>query len=125
MLPGTISRLPVRFGGPYITRALRWAEPLNVSTRVQAQLATFFASLSLMMIVGIAISALKVTIRLQVQDLQIRTSASRAFQGKLIAEHDRLEQEHTDLLASKAIEARALGRLGMMRPQLGQEVRLP
>lgn len=125
MLPGTISRSPVRFGGPYVARALRWAQPLNVLSRVQAELATFVASLGFMMIAAIAISTVKVTIRLQVQDLQIRTSASRALHAKLVDEHDRLGQRQADLIASRAIETRALTMLGMIRPQAGQELRLP
>jgi len=76
-------------------------------------------------IAAFAISTAKVTIRLQVQDLQFRVSASRALQAKLLAERDLLNQRVAELSNAPEIESRAFSKLAMFRPLPGQELVVP
>ncbi len=126
MLPGAIGRPnPAASENAYFRRALRWTEPNNVFSRVQAELRYFTGWLGLATIAALAISTARVTIRLQVQDLQFRISASRALQTKLLDERESLSQRVTELSNSSKIQELALLKLGMIRPVPGQELVLP
>jgi len=102
--------------------AFRWAEPRNVFSRVQVEVASFLGWLGLAVIATIAISTAKVTISLQVQDLQFRISASRALEAKLQGERDALAQRLAELSSATRIDNAARLELGMIRPVPGQEV---
>ncbi len=126
MLPGTIGRPnPTVPESAYFRRALRWAEPNNVFSQVQAELRHFIVWLGLVIIAALAISTARVTIRLQVQDLQFRISASRALEAKLLDERDWLNQQIAEQGNSTKMEEQALLNLGMIRPLPGQELVLP
>ena len=125
MLPGAIARSGATSNGMYVRRAVRWAEPHNVFKRAQDEVASFLGWLGLAVIAALAISTVKVTIRLQVQDLQIRLTASRALQTKLQGEHDTLNQRIAELSSSHRIEEVARQSLGMVWPAPGQEQAMP
>lgn len=122
MLPGAIERSASGAHGLPLRRAFRWAEPRNVFSRVQTEVASFLGWLGLAIIASLAISTAKVIISLQVQDLQLRISASRALQEKLAGERDALAQRLAELSRPGRIDDAARLELGMMRPVPGQEL---
>ncbi len=76
--------------------------------------------------VGFAlVGALHVWLRLQVLDTRYRLGAAQKAWARLDAEHDALVAELARIEEAQSIEAMALARLGLKRPDSGQEVLLP
>ncbi len=126
MLPLSLGRMaPSDNPGRGFRAALGWLKPANIAATSRAEryaintwLAIFLAALVL--------SALgHVWLRLQVRDLGYRLSTTRQLIDRLQLEEHELTVHAAQLDAPGRIAEVARQRLGMERPQRGQEALLP
>ncbi len=126
MLPLSLERpLPVRSGYSQSHRSLRWLRPANIAAASSAQLRALIAWLAVFVTVGVAVGVGHVWLRLKVVDLGYRLSATRQVIEKLEQEGHELTLEAATLDAPSRLEEVARARLGMIRPEKGQEAVLP
>lgn len=126
MLPLSLERpLPARSGHSQSRRSLRWLRPANIAAASSAQLRALIAWLAVFVTVGVVVGVGHVWLRLKVVDLGYRLSATRQVIEKLEHEGHELTLEAATLDAPSRLEEVARVRLGMIRPEKGQEAVLP
>jgi len=126
MLPLSLGRRsPGAHGSRHRHGSFAWLHPANIATATSAETRALITWLGFFVICGVAIAFGHVWLRLKVTDAGYR----RLDTGQIIR---RLEMEGRDLTAKIArldaperLEEAARTRLGLMRPQRGQEATLP
>jgi len=106
-------------------RASAWVRPVNTSSRTLAERRALVVWLALVVAAGVAIALGYVWLRLQVVNVGYHLSAAREVIGRLEQEEHELTLELATLEAPARLEEEARVRLGMGRPEKGQEAVLP
>jgi cell division protein FtsL len=106
-------------------RAFARMRPANTSSGTSAERRGLVVWLGLLFSLAVAIGLGHVWLRLQVTRLAYDLSATREVISRLRQEERELTLEVATLEAPARVEAEALVRLGMMRPEKGQEAALP
>jgi cell division protein FtsL len=105
--------------------SLAWLRPANIAAASSAQLLALMTWLAVFVALTVAIAVGHVWLRLKVVDLGYRLSATRQVIEKLEQEEHELTVEAATLDAPGRLEEIARARLGMVRPEKGQEAVLP
>lgn len=105
--------------------SLAWLRPANIAAASSAQLLALITWLAIFVLLAVAIAVGHVWLRLKVVDLGYRLSATRQVIEKLEQEAHELTVEAATLDAPGRLEQVARVRLGMVRPEKGQEAVLP
>jgi cell division protein FtsL len=116
----SLSRASRELHGP-----LAWLRPANIAAASSAQLLALISWLAIFVTLAVAIAVGHVWLRLKVVDLGYRLSATRQVIEKLEQEGDELTVQAATLDAPGRLEEVARVRLGMIRPEKGQEAVLP
>jgi cell division protein FtsL len=126
MLPLSLGRAS-SFGPAHRTShgSLAWLRPANIAAASSAQLLALMTWLAIFVTLTVAIAVGHVWLRLKVVDLGYRLSATRQVIEKLEQEEHELTVEAATLDAPGRLEEIARTRLGMVRPEKGQEAVLP
>jgi cell division protein FtsL len=111
--------------GRDVYRSLAWLRPANVTAATNAELRALVTWLALFVGVGVAIALVHVWLRLKVTDLGYALSTTHQVVQKLESERQDLTAEVARLDTPDRLEEVARQRLGMTRPQRGQEAVLP
>jgi cell division protein FtsL len=126
--------LPLSLGRPASLRtdradfhaAFAWlTPPTNVTSENQVERHGLIVWLAVFIAVLVGVALVHVWLRLKVSDLGYHLSATRQVIEKLEQEGHELTLEVARLEASEHLEAIARVRLGMQRPDKGQEAVLP
>jgi len=126
MLPLSIDQRVLARRAPIDTvlREARW-RPSNIPVAVSAEIRALAAWIGIFVLAGVIVALAWVWVRLRVVEVGYRLSATR----QLV---ERLEQEGQELAASAAtadtpgrLETEAQLRLGLQRPDRGQDAVLP
>jgi cell division protein FtsL len=126
MLPLSMGRPPVLGSDrAELQGALAWRNPANVAAATSAELRALVTWLALFVAIGVLIALGHVWLRLKVVDLGYRLGTTRQIVERLKQEGDELTLEAAALTAPGRLDAMARTRLGMTRPEKGQEVILP
>ena len=126
MLPLSLGRTsPTHPGSRQLHGSLRWLRPANIAAASSAQLRALIVWLAVSVTLGVTIGVGHVWLRLKVVDLGYRLSATRQVIEKLEQEGHELTLEAATLDAPSRLEEVARTRLGMTRPEKGQEAVLP
>jgi cell division protein FtsL len=99
--------------------------PANIASASSVELRLLIRWIAFFGVLGVAIGLGHVWLRLRVTSLGYRLSATRQVVERLQQEGHELTMEIARLESSKRLEDAARTRLGMMRPEKGQEVGLP
>jgi cell division protein FtsL len=105
--------------------SLAWLRPANIAADTSADVRALVLWLSLIVMLGVAIGLVYVWLRLKVRDLGYELSATRQVIERLQQEEHELNVEAASLDAPGRLEQIARVRLGMTRPEKGQEAVLP
>ena len=105
--------------------SLAWQRPTNIASETRAELRALVAWLAIFVAAGVLIGLVHVWLRLKVVDLGYRLGATRQVVERLKQEGEELTLEVAGLTASGRLDEVARGRLGMNRPEKGQEAVLP
>jgi len=105
--------------------SLAWLRPANIASAVSVQRRALVSWLALFVTLAVIIGLGHVWLRLQVVDAGYRLSITRQVIDKLEIESHELTLEAATLEAPNRLEEAARARLGMVRPEKGQEVVLP
>ncbi len=105
--------------------SLAWLRPVNIASASSVQLLALITWLAIFVTLAVGIAVGHVWLRLKVVDLGYRLSATRQVIEKLEQEGHDLAVEAATLDASGRLEEVARARLGMTRPEKGQEAVLP
>ena len=126
MLPLSLGRLstPLR-DGKESRESIAWLRPANIASVRSAELRALIAWLGLFVALGVVIALGHVWLRLKVVDLGYRLVTTRQLIEKLQQEQHELTVEAATLDAPGRLEEVARVRLGMTRPEKGQEAVLP
>jgi len=126
MLPLSLGRTPTapspRNAG---TPAVAWLRPANITAANRTELRALIVWLALFVGLAVAIGLAYVWLRLRVVDVGYHLSATRQLIEKLEQEGHELSLDAARLDAPGRLEDVARTRLGMMRPEKGQEGVLP
>jgi cell division protein FtsL len=126
MVPLSLGQSSPRTGeGRDFYRSLAWLRPANIAAATNAELRALIAWLAIFVVLGVAIALAYVWLRLKVTDLGYALSTTHQVIQKLEGERQELTAEVARLDTPDRLEATARVRLGMMRPQRGQEAVLP
>jgi cell division protein FtsL len=127
MLPLSLGRTSSSSGvGPReIHPSIAWLRPPNITSASSAEVHALVSWLAFCVTVGVAIAVGHVWVHLKVFDLGYRLSATRQVIEKLEQEGHELAVEAATLDTPGRLEEVARLRLGMIRPEKGQEVALP
>jgi cell division protein FtsL len=126
MLPLSLGRLST----PTTNRkeahgSIAWLRPANIASIRGAELRALIAGLGLFVGLGVVIALGYVWLRIEVVDLGYRVVTTRQLIEKLQQEQHTLAVEAARLDSPGRLDEVARVRLGMMRPEKGQEVVLP
>ncbi|MGD0949432.1 MAG: septum formation initiator family protein [Candidatus Binatia bacterium] len=126
MLPLSLGRLST----PSTNRkeshdSIAWLRPANIASIRGAELRALIAGLGLFVGLGVVIALGYVWLRLEVVDLGYRVVTTRDLIEKLQQEQHALAVEAARLDSPGRLDEVARVRLGMIRPEKGQEVVLP
>ena len=105
--------------------SVAWLRPANISAASRAELRALLQWLAILVAVAVAIALVYVWLRLKVVDVGYHLSVTRQLVDKLEQEGHELTLEVAALDAPARLEEVARARLGMLRPQKGQEGVLP
>jgi len=105
--------------------ALAWVRPENVASVSDAERRALSTWITLLLLLSLAVALGRVWLRLQIRDLGYHVSSIRQVIQKLEKEHNELAAEVARLQSAARIEEVARTRLGMLRPEKGQETVLP
>jgi cell division protein FtsL len=108
-----------------VRSSLAWFRPANIAADTSADVRALVVWLSLVVTLGVAIGLVYVWLRLKVRDLGYELSATRQVIERLQQEEHELNVEAASLDAPARLEQLARVRLGMTRPEKGQEAVLP
>jgi cell division protein FtsL len=126
MLPLSLGRLSTSPpDGKETRKSAAWLRPTNIASVRSAELRALIAWLGLFVGLGVLIALGYVWLRLRVVDLGYRSVTTRQLLEKLQQEQHELTVEAARLDAPSRLEEVARGRLGMTRPEKGQEAVLP
>ena len=126
MLPLSPGRLSTAFPGRKEPReSIGWPRPANIASIRSTELRALIGWLGLFVAFGVVIALGHVWLRLKVVDLGYRLVTTHQLIEKLQQEQHELTVEAARLDAPRRLEEVARGRLGMMRPEKGQEAVLP
>ena len=106
-------------------RAFAWVRPANTSSRTVAERRALAVWLAIFAVAGVLIALGHVWLRLQVLNVGYHLSATREVIERLQQEEHELSLEIATLEAPARLEEEARVRLGMTRPEKGQEAVLP
>ena len=98
-----------------------WLRPANITADRSLAFRHLIVWLAFFVCVGVLIALGHVWLRLKVRDFGYRLSSTRQVVEKLEQERHALRMEAATLSAPGRLEDIARGRLGMVRPQKGQE----
>jgi len=104
---------------------LAWLHPANIAAATSAELRALVTWLAVFVALGVVVALGHVWLRLKVVDLGYRLSATKEVIKKLEQEERALTVDVETLHASGRLEELARTKLGMLRPEKGQEVVLP
>jgi cell division protein FtsL len=105
--------------------SLAWLRPANITSASNVELRALIVWIALFVVAGVAIELGHVWLRLKVTGLGYQLSATRQVVERLEQEGHELTMEIAPLEASRRLEDAARTRLGMARPEKGQEAGLP
>ncbi len=126
MLPLSLGRLSTPGTARKESRgATAWLRPANIASVRSTELRRLMAWLGLSVAVGVLIALGHVWLRLKVVDLGYRIVTTRQLIEKLQQEQHELTIEAATLDAPERLAKVARLRLGMTRPEKGQEAVLP
>lgn len=126
MLPLSLGRTAPRgHTSRELHRPFGWLRPANNAAASSVEVRALVTWLVLFAIASVTIELAHVWLRLKVTDLGYRLSTTQRVIQKLQSEGHELTAEVARLNASDRLEEVARVRLGMARPQRGQEVVLP
>ena len=114
-----------RSEGRGLERSLAWLRPANIAAATNAELLALITWLAIFVTLGVVIALAHVWLRLKVTDLGYALSTTHQVIQKLGGEQQELTAEVARLDAPDRLEEAARVRLGMIRPQRGQEAVLP
>jgi cell division protein FtsL len=106
-------------------RAFAWMRPANTTSRTVAERRALVVWLAFFGFAGVLIALGHVWLRLQVLNVGYQLSATREVIERLQQEEHELTLELATLEAPARLEEEARVRLGMIRPEKGQEALLP
>jgi len=127
MVPASLARTAAHGAArnrPMVVREPRW-RPANVPLSVKAQLRALSGWLSALTLCAVIIALGYVWVRLQVVEAGYELSATRQLVERLEAEGRELAVRAAAAAAPARLETLAETRLGMRRPQRGEEANLP
>jgi cell division protein FtsL len=126
MLPLSMGRPPV-VGSERreLYRPLEWRNPANVASAASAELRALVAWMAVFVAIGVVIALVHVWLRLKVVDLGYRLGTTSQVIERLKQEGSELTLQVAALSAPSRLDEVARTRLGMMRPEKGQEAVLP
>jgi cell division protein FtsL len=110
---------------PDLQGSLGYMRPANIASAVSIQRRALVTWLAAFVALAVAIGLGHVWLRLKVVDVGYRLSSTRQVIEKLELEGHELTLEAATLEAPARLEETARLRLGMVRPDKGQEVVLP
>jgi cell division protein FtsL len=123
MLPLSLGRTSsVSAGHREVRGSLPWVRPANINAATTSQLRALIAWLAVFVALAVVIGLGHVWLRLKVVELGYRLSATHQLIEKLELEGHELTLEAARLDAPGRLEEVARLRLGMTRPEKGQEV---
>jgi|SRR5579862_9388708 len=126
MLPLSMGRPPlVPSDRAELPSTLAWRSPTNVASATSAESRALTAWLTAFVAVGVVIALMHVWLRLKVVDLGYQLGATRQVVERLRHEGSDLTLQAAALTAPNRLDEVARTRLGMMRPEKGQEAVLP
>lgn len=125
MLPLSLGRIPALSTERKAVEEAVWFRPANVDANKSFELRALIAWLSFFVVLGVCIALGHVWLRLKVVDLGYQLLTTRQLVEKLGQEEHELTVEIATLDAPGRLEGIARTRLGMTRPEKGQEVALP
>jgi cell division protein FtsL len=104
---------------------LEWRNPVNVASAASAELRALVAWMAVFVAVGVVIALAHVWLRLKVVDLGYRLGTTSQVIERLKQEGSDLTLQAAALSAPSRLDEVARTRLGMVRPEKGQEAILP
>jgi cell division protein FtsL len=126
MLPLSLGRLAtLPPSGKEARESAAWLRPTNIASVRSAELRALITWLGVFVALGVVIALGYVWLRLRVVDVGYRLVTTRQLLEKLQQEQHELTVEAARLDAPRRLEEVARGRLGMTRPEKGQEAVLP
>ncbi len=126
MLPVSLGHIPpVAAAGRETDGAAAWFRPANVASAKNTERRALIGWLALFVFLGVVIALGHVWLRLKVVDLGYQLLTTRQLIEKLAQEQHELTIEVATLDAPGRLEEAARTRLGMARPERGQEAALP
>ncbi len=105
--------------------SVRWLRPANIAAGRSREVRALIAWLAVFVSLAVVIALGHVWLRLKVVDFGYRLLTTRQLIEKLQQEEHELTIEVATLEAPSRLEEGARTRLGMMRPEKGQEAMLP
>ena len=125
--------LPLSMGRPPLVvsergelhRNREWRNPSNVAAAARTESRALMAWLGVFVALGVLIALMHVWLRLKVVDLGYKLGTTRQVIEQLKQESSQLTLEVAALTAPSRLDQVARARLGMMRPEKGQEAVLP
>ena len=126
MLPVSLGHIPsVSAAGHDTDEAAAWFRPANIASAKHTERRGLIGWLALFVFLGVVIALWHVWLRLNVVDLGYQLLTTRQLIEKLAQEEHELTIEVATLDAPARLEEVAWARLGMGRPERGQEAALP
>jgi cell division protein FtsL len=126
MLPLSLGHIPeLNIERQDADESVAWFRPANITSAKGTELWALIAWLAFFVVLGVVIALGHVWLRLKVVDLGYQLVTTRQLIEKLAQEEHELTIEGATLDASGRIEELARTRLGMVRPERGQEAVLP
>lgn len=126
MLPLSMGRPPLlNSERGELPNALAWRSPTNVASATSAELRALTTWLAVFVAIGVLIALMHVWLRLKVVDLGYRLGTTRQVVERLRQEGSELTLQAAALTAPNRLDEAARTRLGMIRPEKGQEAVLP
>ena len=126
MLPLSLGQIPpLHTARQDADESVAWFRPANIASAKSTELRALIAWLACCVVLGVVIALGHVWLRLKVVDLGYQLLTTRQLIEKLAQEEHELTIEVATLDAPTRIEELARTRLGMARPERGQEAALP
>lgn len=126
MLPLSLGHIPpLNTARKDATEPAVWFRPANIAAATSTELRALIVWVVFFLVLGVVIELGHVWLRLKVVDLGYQLLTTRQLIARLAQEEHELTIEVATLDAPGRLEEIARARLGMARPEKGQEVALP
>jgi cell division protein FtsL len=126
MLPLSLGRPSTAFSDARESHnSTAWLRPANIASRHSTELRALIAWLGVFVALSVVVALGHVWVRLKVVDMGYRLVTTRQLIEKIRQEQHELTIEVARLDAPRRLAEVARGRLGMTRPEKGQEAVLP